>query len=373
LRHDIGPDNYRDQLPMSEPLILKDNSHFPLGAQTSEVEKTSEVTCLFPIFALMPEFRWNPLLDTWTMVATNRQNRPHLPKDHCPFCPGSGNVPEHYDVLSYPNDFPVMSLDVATSKPEKKDHGIFRRKDAVGSCEVILYSSDHNKQLYQLSDAHVLKLVELWNSRFKELSKDKRIKYIFEFENRGEEVGVTIPHPHGQLYAYSFIPVKIREELENCKKYHQKNGTNLFADLNKAEKKHKNRLVFENKSFIAYIPYFTDYPFGVFVINKNLKGNITQFTLQEKKDLVQVLKKLTAGFDKIYDRPFPYMMCIHQTPVNKKRYADAEKYYAFHIEFYPPLRTKDKIKWYAGSEMGAGAAANPLDVDECAALLRNKM
>ena len=106
-------------------------------------------------------------------------------------------------------------------------------------------------------------------------------------------------------------------------------------------------------------------------MNKKLKGNITQFTLQEKKDLAETLKKITAGFDKIYDRPFPYIMSLHQTPVNEKKYADAEKYYAFHIEFYPPLRAKDKIKWYAGSEMGAGAAANPLDVDECAELLRN--
>jgi UDPglucose--hexose-1-phosphate uridylyltransferase len=317
----------------------------------------------------MPEFRWNPLLDTWTMVATNRQNRPHLPKDHCPFCPGSGNIPQQYDVLAYPNDFPVMSLDAKqTAIPHK---GIFRRAEPVGRCEVILYSPDHNKQLYQLSDEHLLKLVQLWSDRYAELAKDKRIKYIFEFENRGEEVGVTIHHPHGQLYAYSFIPVKIREELENCKKYYRENGTNLFADLNAAEKKHKNRVVYENKSFIAYIPYFTDYPFGVFVVNKKLKGNITLFTPQEKKDLAEVLKKLTAAFDKIYDRLFPYMMCIHQTPVNVKKYADAEAYYAFHIEFYPPLRARDKIKWYAGSEMGAGAAANPLDVDECATLLKN--
>jgi UDPglucose--hexose-1-phosphate uridylyltransferase len=321
----------------------------------------------------MPEFRWNPLLDTWTMVATNRQNRPHLPKDHCPFCPGSGNIPAKYQVLAYPNDFPVMSLDIENPARTKITDKVFRRGDAIGKCEVILYSSDHNKQLHQLSDEHVLKIVELWNDRFLELSKDKRIKFIYEFENRGEEVGVTIHHPHGQLYAFSFVPSKIRTELENCKKYYRKNGTNLFADLNAAEKKHKHRIVFENKNFIAYIPYFTDYPFGVFVVSKKLRGNITQFSLNEKKDLAVLLKKLNGGFDKIYDRLFPYMMCIHQTPVNSPRYADAENYYAFHIEFYPPLRAKDKIKWYAGSEMGAGAAANPLDVDECAAILKTKI
>lgn len=263
-----------------------------------------------------------------------------------------------------------MSLDV---KDFKTENGVFKSKAAIGHCEVILYSPEHTKQIYQLSDEHVLKIVELWSARFKELAKDERVKFIYEFENRGEEVGVTIHHPHGQLYAYSFIPTKICEELNNCKSYFKKHGTNLFADLNKAEKKHGKRVVLENASFIAYIPYFTDYPFGVFIVNKKLKGNITLFTLQEKKDLADMLKKLVAGFDKIYDRPFPYMMCMHQTPVNDKKYVDAADYYAFHIEFYPPLRARDKIKWYTGSEMGAGAAANPLDVDECAEVLRSKL
>lgn len=321
----------------------------------------------------MPELRWNPLLDTWTMVATNRQHRPHLPKDECPFCPADNPSLPAYEVLAFENNFPVMALDgfgVAGAKAESR---VFKSAAAIGKCEVILYSPHHTKQLYDLSDAHVLKIVELWSERFKTLAKDKRIKYIFEFENRGEEVGVTIHHPHGQLYAYSFLPAKIREELRNCKKYFQQHGTNLFADLNKAEKKHKKRVVLENKSFIAYIPYFTDYPFGVFVVNKKLKGNIAQFTLAEKKDLAHLLKQLVRGFDKVYEREFPYMMCLHQTPVNDKRYADAGEYYAFHIEFYPPLRDRNKIKWYAGSESGAGAATNPLDVGECAVLLRNKI
>jgi UDPglucose--hexose-1-phosphate uridylyltransferase len=320
----------------------------------------------------MPELRYNPLLDTWTMVATNRQNRPHLPADWCAFCPGEGkSVPAHYDVLAYPNDFPTLSQH--TEAVKKSNSKVFQAAEAYGKCEVLLYSPEHTKKIYELSDEHVLKIVELWTARFKDLSQDKRIKYIFEFENRGEEVGVTMPHPHGQLYAYSWIPEKIKNELANAKKYFKKNGTNLFRDLNEAEKKYKKRVVLENKSFIAYIPYFTDYPFGVFIVNKKLKQNFLEFTLTEKKDLAEMLKKLVRGFDKIYDRPFPYIMSIHQSPVNSPQYKDCADYFGFHIEFYPPLRAKDKIKWYAGSEMGAGAAANPLDVDACAALLRDKI
>ena len=319
----------------------------------------------------MPELRHNPLLDTWTMVATNRQHRPHLPADYCAFCPGEGKtVPAHYDVFAYPNDFPVLSQEPEAIE-KKKNNKIHQAQEAYGKCEVLLYSPQHDARLYDLSDEHVLKLVNLWTERYQELAADPKIKYIFEFENRGEEVGVTMHHPHGQLYAYSWLPTKIKTELDNCKKYFKKHGSNLFKDLNEAEKKHKKRVILENKSFIAYIPYFTDYPFGVFVVSKKLRLNFTEFTLAEKKDLAIMLKQLVRGFDKLYDRPFPYMMCIHQSPVNSSAYKDCRDYYAFHMEFYPPLRAKDKIKWYAGSEMGAGAAANPLDVDECATMLRS--
>lgn len=319
----------------------------------------------------MPELRWNPLLNTWTMVATNRQNRPHLPKHYNPFAPGQGKLPDSYEVLAYDNDFPVLSL--SPEKVSKTNSEVFKNRVAYGKCEVILYTDNPEKEIYDLSDEHVLKLVELWTERFRVLSQDKKIKYIFEFENRGEEVGVTIHHPHGQLYAYSWLPKKIEDELINCRNYFKQNNRNLFADLNTAEKKYKKRLIAENDSFISYIPYFTDYPFGVFVVSKKLKQNFTEFSLKEKKDLALLLKRLVAAFDKVYNRKFPYMMCIHQNPVNTLRFRDCRNYYAFHIEFYPPLRAKDKIKWYAGSEMGAGAAANPLDVDECAAILRSKM
>lgn len=318
----------------------------------------------------MPELRWNPLLATWTMIATNRQNRPHLPLNGSPFAPGQGNMPAAYEVLAYPNDFPVMAQGDFALSEQTAVHPFFVNAEAYGKCEVILYSSDEKKNIYELSDAHLFKLVELWEARFAALEKDKRIKYIYEFENRGEEVGVTIHHPHGQLYAYSWVPQKIKIELDNCKNYFLQNKRNLFDEMNQAEATYTKRIILENDSFLCYIPYFTDYPFGVFIVMKSDKVNFTQFTTAEKNDLVFILKKLTAAFDKIYDRLFPYVMAIHQSPVNMEEYADCQDYYRFHIEFYPPLRAKDKLKWYAGSELGAGAAANPLDTDMCAEILK---
>jgi len=156
----------------------------------------------------MAELRWNPLLQTWTMVASNRQDRPQLPKDWCPFCPGSGKVPDHYEVHAYDNDFPALTL--TPDQPDFPVKGLYQVAPNYGKCEVILYSSNHYGTLPSLSVDHIYKLLDLLAERYRVLAKDPKIKYIFQFENRGEEVGVTMPHPHGQIYAYPFVPQKLK-------------------------------------------------------------------------------------------------------------------------------------------------------------------
>ncbi|MGC9125445.1 MAG: galactose-1-phosphate uridylyltransferase [Caldisericaceae bacterium] len=312
----------------------------------------------------MGELRWNPLLKTWVMVAPNRQERPNMPKDWCPFCPGSGKVPDHYDVLKYDNDFPVLKMQ--PDEPEVVGNDFYRVMPNYGKCEVILYSSDHNAKLWQLSIEHIIKLVNLWIERNNELSNDKKIKYVFPFENRGEEVGVTITHPHGQIYAYPYVPLKLKAELESCKEYYEEHKECMICRMNKEEIAFEKRVVFENAGFIAYLPFFTDYPYGVFIVSKRHFGNLSELAEEEKKDLAAMLKTITGAFDVLFERPFPYMMVIHQTPVNAEEYKESKTFFHFHIEFYPPLRDKDKIKWYASSEMGAWACANPLSVEETA-------
>jgi len=316
----------------------------------------------------MAELRWNPLLQTWTMVASNRQSRPHLPKDWCPFCPGSGKVPEAYEVYAYNNDFPALTT--SPGEPDLVGGGPYKVVPNYGKCEVILYSPDHYSTLPSLSVEHIYKLVCLLEERYLALSQDHQVKYVFQFENRGEEVGVTMPHPHGQIYAYSFLPQKIQVELESCRSYYQEQGSCLICDMNKEEAAFTQRIIAENNSFLAYLPFFTDYPFGVFIVSKNHKGNITEFNQREKQDLAAMLKNITGAFDSLFERLFPYMMCFHQTPVNCQEYADAKQYYHFHIEFYPPLREAKKIKYYASSEMGAWAACNPMAVEQTAQMLR---
>lgn len=316
----------------------------------------------------MSELRWNPLLQTWTMVASNRQGRPQMPKDYCPFCPGSGKVPESYEVYTYPNDFPALSVN--PPKPDVEATELYNVQPSYGVCEVILFSPDHYATLHSLSIAHLVKLINLWTERFALHAENPRIKYIFEFENRGEEVGVTMPHPHGQLYGYPFVPAKLEQELRSCYQYYQQHGTDLLGDMNRQEAEFGKRMILENEHFMAYLPHFTDYPYGVFIVSKALIGNFTEFNEAQKTDLAQMLKEITGAFDNLFDKPFPYMMCIHQNPVNTIEFAEASDYFRFHIEFYPPLRDANRIKYYAGSEMGAWAAANTRAVEETATELR---
>lgn len=303
------------------------------------------------------------------MVASNRKMRPNMPKNWCPFCPGDGaKVPDDFEVYSYDNDFPALTQTPET--PYEDPTGFYRSRENYGKCEVILYSPQHTIKFYELSVDHIVKLLNLVADRCTELSKDPKIQYVFPFENKGEAVGVTMPHPHGQLYGYSFVPQKIVTELDSAKAYYEEAGECLLCAMNKAESDAGLRIVAENDSFLAYIPFFTDYPYGVFVVAKRHIGMLSECTAAERRDLAKLLKALTKGFDALFQKPFPYMMVYHQRPVNCDTYKDSEDYYHFHIEFYPPLREADKIKYYASSEMGAWAAANTSAVEETAPVLR---
>lgn len=313
----------------------------------------------------MAELRYNPLLDDWTMVASHRQNRPQLPRDYCPFCPGSGKVPDDYEVYKYDNDFPALMPD--PPEPDAVGSDLYQTRKAYGKCEVILYSPDHKATLPQLPAEHIEKLIDLWCERFVELGKDPKHAYVMIFENRGEEVGVTMPHPHGQIYAYSVMPLKIRQELKNCQAHYASTGHCLLCDMNAEEKAFAQRVIAENEHFLAYLPFFTDYPYGLFITSKAHKTALPDFTTQEKKSLARMLKEMTSAMDELFHRPFPYMMVLHQRPVSGE---SVEKFYHFHIEFYPPLRSAHKIKYYASSEMGAWAACNPSAVEHTAEQLR---
>lgn len=301
----------------------------------------------------MAELRWHPLIKDWVMIASHRQNRPQMPRDWCPFCPGSGKVPDDFDVYKYDNDFPALSQNPPV--PDDVATGFYKTREAYGKCEVILYSPKHTVTLPELSEAHVRKLVDLWTERFVEIKKDPKIKYIFIFENRGEVVGVTMPHPHGQIYAYSVIPKKLELELASSKEHFEETGRCLFCDMLKEEAAAKTRVIFENEDFVVFLPFFTEYPYGMYIAAKAHKQSLDQFTGRERDNLAKAIRETAGTLDALFDYTFPYMMCMHQSPVNGE---DTGDYYHFHIEFFPPMRSRDKQKFNASSETGAWAHCN---------------
>lgn len=312
----------------------------------------------------MAELRWHPLIKDWVMIASQRQGRPQMPKDWCPFCPSDGNVAS-YEVAEYDNDFPALMQNPPEPDPVSTD--FFKTAEAYGKCEVILYSPEHNKTLPELSEGHIKKLVDLWTERFLTLEQDKKIKYIFIFENRGEVVGVTMPHPHGQIYGYPFIPKKIELELSSCKEHYEDKGECLLCKMLHEERQYDKRVIFENEDFTVFLPFFTEYPYGVYILSRTHKQNLTQMSEKEKMSLAVTIRQTVGMMDSLFDKPFPYMMCMHQNPVNSE---DCSDFYHFHIEFFPPMRSDVKQKFNASSETGAWAHCNPTAPEEKAVELR---
>lgn len=312
----------------------------------------------------MAELRWNPLTNDWVMIASHRQARPQMPKNWCPFCPGSGNVPDEYEVMEYDNDFPALSN--TPPEPDDVTTAFFKVAPAYGKCEVILYSSGHTVTLPELSDNHVKKLVDLWCERFDILSADKNVKYVFIFENRGDVVGVTMPHPHGQIYAYPFLPKKMDLETTAAKNYAEEKGRCLFCDMLENEIKEDKRIIFKNEHFTVFLPFYSEYPYGVYIMANSHKQYITDFSEEERIALAQTIKDTVGTLDSLFDYAFPYMMCMYNAPVNSGDYPD----FHFHIEFFPPMRSADKQKFNASSETGAWAHCNPTCPEEKAEELR---
>lgn len=313
----------------------------------------------------MAELRYHPLIKDWVMIASHRQGRPQMPKDYCPFCPGSGKVPDHFDVYEYDNDFPALSQHPPV--PDDVATDFFKTAPAYGKCEVILYSPEHTVTLPELSVEHIAKLVDLWVERFEAISADEKIKYVFIFENRGEMVGVTMPHPHGQIYGYSVLPKKIELELASANEYYAENHKCIFCEMLEQEIRAKQRIIFENEAFTVFLPFFCEYPYGVYVMPKRHIANITQLDEQEKFLLAKTLRETVGTLDSLFGFKFPYMMCMHNAPVNS---GDVEQQYHFHIEFFPPMRSADKQKFNASSETGVWAHCNPTAPEEKAVELR---
>ena len=320
----------------------------------------------------MSELRWNPLYGEWTVTATHRQDRTFFPPPgYCPLCPTQpGGFPTEiaeptYDIVVFQNKFP--SFQSNPPAPAVEGTELYQVDLAQGVCEVVVYTPEHNSSLAQQPTTQIYKLLQVWQDRFRDLDKLDYVKYVFIFENKGEAVGVTLPHPHGQIYAYPFIPPRLENKVKRCREHRAKKGKNLIASILEEEKKDGRRIVVENESFTALIPFFARYPYELHIYPNHPAQAITDFSPDELKDLALIFKKVLGGFDKLFDVSFPYIMSMFNRPSDGNDY----DFFDFHIEFYPPMRTVSKLKFLAGSEAGAGLFINDTLPEEKAAELRS--
>lgn len=319
----------------------------------------------------MSEMRWNPVLGEWVVTATHRQDRTFLPPaGYCPLCPTAEGgfpteVPEPtYDFVVFENKFPSLKRDPV--EPAVQGNDLYPVKPSLGICEVVLYSSDHKGTLADLPLHRMQELVRVWRDRYEELGARQEIQYVFIFENKGEAIGVTIHHPHGQIYAFSYLPPKIERELANESQHLERTGRCLHCDIVNGELKDNSRIVAESNSFVAFIPFYARYPYEVHLYAKAHRGSMSDFSSDDEDDLALLLRTLLKKYDGLWGFSMPYMMVMHQRPTDGKPWPGSH----FHIEFYPPLRTPDKLKYLAGCESGAGTFVNDTLPEEKASELR---
>jgi len=312
----------------------------------------------------MMERRWNLLTGEWVMVSAYTQARPTNPTNFCPLCPGGDEFETEYDLVSFDNRYPSMKLDA----PEVQSTGIYRKARSNGKCEVVVYTIEHESAMSMMPIHQIEKLIQMWVDRYLDLSQNRFIKYVFIFENRGKEVGATLPHPHGQLYAFPFIPKRIEAKLQALSQYYDENGTCAVCDIVDNEIKLKERIIYENESVIALVPFYARWPYEVHIYPKRHVSTLVELTNTERNHLAKALKVVTMKYDLLFKQAFPYMMMLFQAPVNDVSYLHA---FHFHIEFNPVKRDKDKIKWMASVETGTWAFINPKIPEEAAKELRN--
>jgi UDPglucose--hexose-1-phosphate uridylyltransferase len=284
--------------------------------------------------------------------AGHRQNRTFLPPVHYnPLAPSADplhatELPAgNYDIAVFENLFP--SFDEKAHDPPST---IVETRAANGFCEVVVFTQDPNTSLGALPLAQIELLLEVWSDRYLELGARPDIQYVFPFENRGTEVGATLHHPHGQIYAYPFIPPIAAREITQQGVYYREHHRGLLEDLIQAEIKDHRRVIYEGEAAIAFVPVCARYPYEVWIAPKRPKTALPELTGAERADLTRALKVVLLKYDGLWSRPFPYVLALHQAPTDGLQYPEAH----LHFEFYPPYRMPDRLKYLAGSELGAG-------------------
>ena len=329
------------------------------------------------------ERRWHPLRQEWVTITSHRNTRPWLGAratvnetdlpDYvadCYLCPGNARISgqnnaDYSSVFVFDNDHPAFSFDA----PEDLESppGIYRNAPARGICRVVCYSPKHNLTLAELNANEIAQVLSCWATQTRELGSRKEIKHVLIFENKGEIVGVSNPHPHCQIYAADFVYKTIETEMEAMKLFGTSTGQELFSAILETEIDDGRRLVAGNTQAIGFIPYFARFPYETYVAPMRPCAHLFDLDEAELAGFAEVLRETLVRLDNLWEMSFPYMLVVHQAPTDGADYSD----YHCHIQIHPPLRQPGLQKFLAGVETGGGHYLNDKSPEDAAAELRN--
>jgi UDPglucose--hexose-1-phosphate uridylyltransferase len=317
------------------------------------------------------QLRYEPFLDEWVIYASHRQDRSYLPSAaDCPLCPSrDGHLTEipapDYEVVVFENRFPALSASPGAGAGSAGPGGILPERPAAGRCEVVCYTADHDASFADLSPGRAELVLAALIDRTAELSALPGVDQVFCFENRGREIGVTQPHPHGQIYAYPFVTPRTVRALASARAYYRRTGRNLYDDMLAAERADGARVLVETEHWTAFVPHAARWPYEIHLYPNRRVPDLASLEPAERRELADVELDIFGRFARLFTEPAPYIAGWHQAPVR-----DGRELFALHLELFTSRRTSDKLKYLAGSESAMDAFASDVVPEAAAARLR---
>lgn len=317
--------------------------------------------------------RWDAAVEEWVVVAGHRQGRTFQPPaDQCPLCPSTPERPtevpsDDYEVVVFENRFPSLSMDA--SLPDHPGVGLTEPsavRPGTGRCEVVCFTPDHDASFASLAPQQVRTVMEAWIDRTLELRTLPGVVQVFPFENRGAEIGVTLAHPHGQIYAYPFVPPRTERLLAAERRHVEQTGRHLSDDILAAERADGRRIVAENDAWTAFVPAAARWPFEVHLYPRRRMPDLPALTDDEREAFGPIYVEVLRRLDGLFDVAMPYVSGWHQAPATADP-ADT----ALHLVLFSSRRAPGKLKHLAGSESGMGVFINDVPPERAASMLRD--
>lgn len=305
--------------------------------------------------------RYDRLLGEWVVIASHRQDRTFRPDDgQCPLCPSTDirltEIPApEYEVVVFENRFPALPAVVDGAAAP-----------GLGRCEVICFSQDHGASFADLTPAQAGTVMSAWLDRSAELGRLPGVEQVYCFENRGREIGVTLAHPHGQIYAYPYVTPRTSRMLSVAADHQRSTGRNLFDDMLATEREQACRVVLDGAHWTAFVPYAARWPYEVHMYPHRRVPDLAALTDEARSEFGGLYLDLLRRFDRLFGAPAPYISGWHQAPVREGR-----DRFALHLELFTIMRAPGKLKYLAGSESGMGAFANDITPESAAQRLRD--